>query len=182
MGFAVIGPNSGEGFFNKTNHKTRGRTRAMPIAKPVCVAHWRAEIRRFNCTFCNLPSHCLISSYKNVILQKGKINISSAKTTDALFSKDWSVVSSGRAIILGRELWLLQPQWKIKSCGTFLEFHTLTEPIITNTYANLPTGPKDNGISDSTRVMFHCGKCKTPLSSPLASDDSPLMHLLSIIT
>lgn len=107
-------------FFNKTNHKTRGRTRAMPIAKPVCVAHWRAEIRRFNCTFCNLPSHCLISSYKNVILQKGKINISSAKTTDALFSKDWSVVSSGRAIILGRELCNLNE--KLRVVGHFWNF------------------------------------------------------------
>lgn len=137
MGFAVIGPNSGKGFFNKTKHKTRGRLRAMPKAKPVCVAHWRAEIRWFNCTFCNLPSHCLISSYKNIILQKGKINISSAKTTDALFSKDWSVVWSGRAIISGREQCLQQPQWKIKSCGTFIEFHMLTEPIITYTNANL---------------------------------------------
>lgn len=40
----------------------------MPIAEPVCVAHWRAEIRLFNCTFCNLPSHCLISSFKKTRL------------------------------------------------------------------------------------------------------------------
>ncbi len=120
LGFAVIGPNSGKVFFlNKTNHKTWGWTRAMPIAKPVCVAHWRAEIRLFNCTFCNLPSHCLISSYEKpgcwyVILQKGKINISSTKTTDALFSKDWSVVSCSTAIIWVKELWLPQPQWNMK--------------------------------------------------------------------
>lgn len=142
----------------------------MPIAKPFCVAHWRAEIRLFNCTFCNLTSHCLISSNEkyDMALQKGKINISSTKTTDALFSKDWSVVSCSTAIIRGKELWLLQPQMKHETLRDISGIlNTLTETIITYTNANQPTCPEDSAISDYV----------TPLSSPPASDDSPLMYL-----
>ncbi len=145
----------------------------MPLAKPVCVAHWRAEIRPFNCTFCNLPSHCLISSNEKPgcwygILQKGKINISSTKTTDALFSKDWSVVSCNTAIIRGKELWLLQPQMKHETLRDISGIlNTLTETIITYTNANQPTCPEDSALSDYV----------TPLSSPPASDVSPLMYL-----
>ncbi len=149
LGVAVIGLNSGKGFFsNKTNHKTWG---AMPLAKPVCVAHWRAEIRPFNCTFCNLPSHCLISSNEKPgcwygILQKGKINISSTKTTDALFSKDWSVVSCNSNNPRQRAMTAATSNETLRDISGIL--NTLTETIVTYTNANQPTCPEDSAISD----------------------------------